>query len=113
LAFNGLSQVISSVTLKEILFQHDVKFGPATYAFSIWALIYTLISVFAIYQALPNAWVPSRNNELIFGQIGYTFTINMIANGIWLVIFMTNTNVGFAVGIVDIVVMVLTQIYIM
>jgi len=37
----------------------------------------------------------------------------MIGNAIWLVIFMTNTSVGFFFGLLDIIAMLVTQIFIM
>jgi len=76
-------------------------------------LIYTLLSIFAVYQAFPNSWVPTRNNELIFGQIKYIFAVNMIGNSLWLIFFMTNTSVGFAFALLDIILMLGTQVYIM
>ena len=65
----------------------DAAVTPADYAFTIWALIYSLIFVFVVYQALPSAWVPNRNDQLIYYDIGYVFIVNMITNGAWLLIF--------------------------
>jgi len=108
MVLNGVSQNIGTTSLRTITDQWDTRIAPANYAFVIWAVIYTLISIFAVYQALPNKWVPSRNNELIFGQIKYIFAVNMIGNAIWLVVFMTNTSVGFAFALLDIIAMLAT-----
>ena len=62
---------------------------------------------------MPNSLVPTRNNKLIFGDIKYVFAINMIGNGIWLVVFMTNGSVGFGFAALDIIAMLATQVYIM
>lgn len=35
----------------------NVGVAPAGWTFSIWAVIYSLLTVFAIYQALPGGWV--------------------------------------------------------
>ena len=113
MVLNAVSQQISTTTLRTITDQWDTRIAPANYAFAIWGLIYTLISVFAVFQALPNKWVPSRNNELIFGQIKYVFAINMIGNGAWLIIFMTNSTAGFVLSLLDIIMMLATQVFIM
>jgi hypothetical protein len=59
---NGLSQYVADFSLRDITDYWDNKIDPATYAFSIWGLIYSLMGTFAVYQALPDAWVPGRNN---------------------------------------------------
>jgi hypothetical protein len=51
-----------------------------------------------MYQALPDAWVPGRNNDLIYGKISWAFMVNMLMNAFWLVIFQTNTVWGFVVS---------------
>lgn len=52
---------------------------PAGYVFSIWSVIYTLLLVFIIYQALP------RNRDKDFlGKIGYLFVLSCVANIAWL-----------------------------
>ena len=54
-----------------------------------------------------------RNNDLIFGQINYIFFANMLINSIWLVLFQTDTVWGFALGLIDIIGMLATNVYIM
>jgi len=69
--------------------------------------------MFVIYQALPDSMVPDRNNELIFEDIGYVFLINMLLNGIWLVIFQTNSVIGFTVGALVIAGILSTDLFMM
>ena len=57
--------------------------APSGYAFAIWGPIYTGWGLLILYQALPSEWVPSRNDKLIFNDIGYIMTANMIANSSW------------------------------
>ena len=90
MVFNGASQAVMPYSLSEITDQWDARIDPAGYAFAIWGLIYSLLGVFTIYQALPDSVVPDRNNELIFDKIGYMFFANMLINSIWLVLFQTN-----------------------
>jgi hypothetical protein len=95
--------------------ENDLKIAPAGYAFSIWGVIYSLLGVFMIYQALPGDWVPDRNDKFIFEDIGYQFAVNMVINGLWLVLFMTGggTTVGFGLALVDIIAMLTSNIWIL
>ena len=86
---------------------------PAGYAFSIWFVIYSLCLVFVVYQALPDAWVQSRNNELIFDKIGWLFFANMILNGLWLLIFSKFSTFYYILGGIDIVALLATSVIIM
>jgi len=53
-------------TLSTITSQTNARIDPAGYAFAIWGVIYTLLGVFTVYQALPDDLTPGRNNDLIF-----------------------------------------------
>lgn len=72
--------------------------SPAVWTFGIWGIIYTLISIFVVYQAFPSDMFPSRNDDLIFNQIGWLFSINMCLQVIWLPSFMSDTAIGFIVS---------------
>jgi hypothetical protein len=109
---NGLSPSIMPASLGTITDEIDARISPADYAFSIWAVIYSLIFVFVIYQALPGEWVPDRNDKLIFEDIGYWFFVNMLANGVWLILFQTYTNIGFVIALFDAALMLGTNTYI-
>lgn len=110
---NGLSQVVSEWSLRDITDYWNNRIDPDTYAFSIWGLIYSLMGMFVVYQALPDSWVPERNDELIFGKISYAFMVNMLMNAFWLVIFQTNTIWGFILSFLQIVVILGTNLYMM
>lgn len=91
---NGTSQSFMPMSLSQITAMWDTRIDPAGYAFSIWGVIYSLIGVFVIYQAIPSEWVPDRNDELIFEDIGYVFMANMLGNAAWLIMFQTNNVYG-------------------
>ena len=57
--------------------------------------------------------MPSRNDQLIYYDIGYVFFANMIINGLWLIIFQTFTGWGFALALLVIFAMLATNTYIM
>ncbi len=61
----------------------DVLITPASYAFSIWGLIYLGLISFAVYQALP-----SQRNDALLRQIGYKIAIASIAQIIWVICFL-------------------------
>ena len=86
---------------------------PAGYCFSIWGLIYTLIAVFVVYQALPDSWVPNRSDDVLFGKVGLLFAANMFFNGLWLVLFTQFGTVWFILGGIDIVFLTVTTVQIM
>ena len=57
--------------------------------------------------------VPSRNNVLIVNKIGYVYSINLILNALWLLIFGQNAAWSFGLALVVISSMTATQAYIM
>lgn len=113
LTMNGTSQQFMPMSLRQITDYWDTRIDPAGYAFSIWGLIYSLLGIFTIYQAIPSEWVPDRNDELIFEKIGYVFMGNMLGNATWLILFQTNNMYGQMAALVDIIGMLASNVYIM
>ena len=66
-----------------------------------------------MYSALPNEWVPSRNNTLVYDDIGYLYVANMFINVFWLFLFPLDSGFGFVAGLIDIVAMLVTNVMIM
>lgn len=108
-----ITQYTSSEDLTSIGEKYDFTISAAGYAFSIWGLIYSLMGLFVIYQALPSEWVPSRNDKLIFNDIGYLFAANMLSNSAWLIIFGFYNSYAFIGGWFDIVFMLGSALYIL
>jgi benzodiazapine receptor len=52
---------------------------PAGYVFAIWGIIYTLLGIFVIYQALP-----SQKEKAYQKKIGWLFVLSSIINIVWL-----------------------------
>jgi len=76
--------------------------NPDNWAFSIWGVIYTLLGLFTLYQALPDelikyAGIP-RSDEMIYLHMNGIFIVNMLLNAAWLPFFQANTEWGFIVG---------------
>merc|ERR1712046_175788 len=84
--------------------------SPASAAFAIWGLIYTLMIIFVVYQALPASWVPGRDDDLIFKQIGWIFPINMMMCVGWWATFLRYTVFGYAAGEMFIIGMLVTAL---
>jgi len=72
LPLNGLNTGAISDNFK-------VYFVPAGYVFAIWGLIYLLLIIFAIYQALP-----AQKTNPRLRRIGYLIVLSCVANIVWL-----------------------------
>ena len=72
LPLNGLSTGAISNSFPSLV-------TPAGYVFSIWGLIYLLLAVFVIYQALP----AQRHNPRLV-RLGYLFVLSCALNVAWL-----------------------------
>jgi len=113
MVFNAAAQFLGPVTLKELTDEWNLSISPANWAFAIWALIYTLLGVWTIYQALPADQVSGRNDDVSVNQIGWYFSINLVLNGLWLCIFVQDSSAAFFLSLLVIIGMLVSQIYIM
>ena len=91
--------------LQDIVKIWNVPVTPSGVTFAIWGIIYLFLTGFAVYQALPASWATSRNNDLIFGQIGWLFAININCNSLWLIVYQFSNVEAFLVDIWVILVM--------
>jgi hypothetical protein len=96
--FNTVGEKLGENRLRDIVRQWTIAIDPIGYAFAIWGVIYLFIMAFVIYAVLPNSWVPSRNNELIFGQCGWLIIINFTFNALWLIVFKYSTPIAFIIA---------------
>lgn len=81
LVVNSLANIlpIAGKTTAEISDIYDNLFTPAGFVFSIWAIIYILLTLFVIYQALP-----SQRRDAGIKRISTLFKINMLSNMLWI-----------------------------
>ena len=91
----------------------DSRIAPASWAFSIWSLIYSLIVAFTIYQAIPDRCTPRRNNDLIFNKVSYWFSINLFCSALWSPFWCLNTIAGFIIALVVIIGMLFTAVMVL
>lgn len=78
---NALANIIpfNDQTTGELSDGFNSLVTPAGYVFSIWGLIYTLLAVFVVYQALP-----SQKENRNLDKLGYTFVWSCIFNVAWI-----------------------------
>lgn len=79
------AQVLSVPSIGEMSDKYSTLLTPATYAFSIWSLIYLLIVGFAVYQAR-DLLNPQKDNDLPTRTGPYLIIANVM-NGLWTYIF--------------------------
>jgi tryptophan-rich sensory protein len=85
--FNGLSQSIpiGNQTSADVSNRYSTYFTPANYAFSIWGVIYFLLVVYGVYQALPS----QRENPKAI-KIAWLFILSCVLNCAWITLFQTD-----------------------
>lgn len=79
------AQVINVPSIGEMSDKYETLLTPATYAFSIWSLIYVLLIGFVLYQAR-DLFQSQEDNDLA-QRIGPFFIIASIMNGLWTYVF--------------------------
>jgi tryptophan-rich sensory protein len=84
LAVNGLANAVplGGRTTGEISDQFPLAITPPGYVFGIWGIIYTGLTAYTVYQALPS----QRSNPRL-RQIGWLFVLSCIANSAWIVLW--------------------------
>ena len=75
----GSTTIIGGRNTAQISDANPTLITPAGYVFSIWGVIYVLLGVFAVYQALP-----SQRGSQFQSRIGWIFVLSSIANMVWL-----------------------------
>ncbi len=78
---------------------------PAGYVFSIWGIIYILLGVFVIFQALPD-----QKGREYQGEIGWLFVFSSLINIAWLFLWQFE-YLAFSVGLMFLLLMALIAIY--
>jgi tryptophan-rich sensory protein len=84
IAVNGLANglPLGGRTTGEISNQFPLAITPPGYVFSIWGLIYTGLTAYTVYQALPS----QRTNPRL-RKIGWLFVLSCAANIVWLLLW--------------------------
>lgn len=77
---------INNTTIGEVSESMENLFTPASYAFSIWGLIYVMLLGFIIYQSR-SLFVNVREDGFIL-KTGWWFVLSCIANMLWVVFWL-------------------------
>jgi benzodiazapine receptor len=75
----GGTTLLGGKLTSEISDANPTLVTPAGYVFSIWGIIYVLLGIFVVYQALP-----SQAGKDFHGRIGWLFVLSSLLNIIWL-----------------------------
>jgi hypothetical protein len=75
----GSTKILGGKNTAEISDAYPTLVTPAGFTFSIWGVIYTLLGVFIVYQALPN-----NKGQKYREKIGWLFVYNILINIAWL-----------------------------
>lgn len=70
---------INGITSGEVSDRYPTLVTPAGYVFTIWGVIYALLAVFVVYQALP-----SQRDDARLRRLGGAFAISCACNAAWL-----------------------------
>ncbi len=81
----GSTKLIGGVTTAVISDANPTLITPAGYVFSIWGIIYFLLGVFVVFQALP-----SQKGKEYTKKIGWLFVLSSIINIVWLFLWQYN-----------------------
>jgi translocator protein len=96
LLVNGLSNttLIGGKTTAEVSNSYPTLITPAGYVFAIWGIIYILLGVFLVYQALP-----SQKDKPFQKQVSVLFILTSIFNIVWL-FFWQNELLPISVAVI-------------
>lgn len=80
-AYAGMG-LINGVSTGALSNMFDTLVTPAGFAFSIWTIIYILLGVYVVFQALP-----SQKGKNFQSQIGPLFALSSIFNVFWIILW--------------------------
>jgi benzodiazapine receptor len=101
----GSTTLLGGVNTAEISDANPTLITPAGYVFSIWGIIYILLAVFVIFQALP-----SQKEKEYTKKIGWLFVLSSVLNIIWLFLWQYEI-LGVSVVLMFLLLITLIAIY--
>ncbi len=78
----GSTTLIGGQNTAAVSNKYPTLITPAPYVFAIWGIIYVLLGIFVVYQALPK----QKDNEFTH-KIGWLFVLSSILNMVWIVVW--------------------------
>ncbi len=104
-ALAGSTTLIGGKVTAEISDANFTLITPAGYVFSIWGIIYVLLGIFVVYQALPSQKTNDYQNK-----IGWLFVLSSIINIAWIFLWQFEYLV-FSVALMFMLLATLIAIY--
>ena len=101
----GSTTLIGGVNTAQISDLNLTLITPAGYVFSIWGIIYVLLGVFVIFQALP-----SQKEKEYTKKVGWLFVLSSIINIAWLFLWQFEYLI-FSVALIFMLLATLIAIY--
>ncbi len=101
----GSTKLIGGVNTAEVSDAYPTLITPAGYTFAIWGVIYLLLGIFVVYQALP-----SQKGKDFQRKIGWLFVVSSIMNIAWIFCWQYGQLV-VSVGLIFLLLMSLIAIY--
>jgi benzodiazapine receptor len=101
----GSTRLLGGKVTAEISNANPTLITPAGYVFAIWGIIYVLLGIFAIYQALPR-----EAGKDYHGKVGWLFVLGSLLNGVWLFLWQFE-QLGLSVVVMFLLLATLTAIY--
>jgi hypothetical protein len=78
----GSTTILGGKNTAQISDTNPTLVTPAGYVFSIWGIIYLLLGIFVVFQALP-----SQQGKEYHKKIGLLFALSSLANIVWLLLW--------------------------
>ena len=75
----GSTTLLGGVNTAQVSNANPTLITPAGYVFSIWGIIYVLLGIFVVFQALP-----SQQGKEFQKSVGWLFVLSSVANIAWL-----------------------------
>ena len=75
----GSTSLIGGVNTAKVSDANPTLITPPGYVFAIWGVIYLLLGVFVVYQALPN-----QQEKDFQTKVGWLFALSCVVNVCWL-----------------------------
>jgi len=79
--------ILSDYGVGDVSRNNPCLITPASYAFSIWAVIYVLTGIAMVYQLFAK-----QSDELLFEKLGWYVSAQWIVNGAWICVFVQDQD---------------------
>jgi len=101
----GSTSLIGGVNTAKVSDANPTLITPPGYVFAIWGVIYLLLGVFVVYQALP-----SQKEKSFQTKVGWLFALSCVVNVCWLLLWQYNL-IAFSTVLMFALITTLTMIY--